>query len=143
MHLEKAVKSKIILPIAVLVFLVGGAAVVLLTSSGAGKSSAHIVGVSVPTLSAKAKVGSKVFGENCVQCHGENAAGSEQGPPLIHKFYEPNHHADGAFYLAAQRGVRAHHWRFGDMPPQPHISQLKMSAIVQYVREIQKHNGIF
>ena len=136
-------QSKFILPAAVLGFLVSGVAVVTLTSNGAGKTSDHIVGVSVPTLSAKAKAGAKVFGENCVQCHGENGAGSEQGPPLIHKYYEPNHHGDGAFYMAAKRGVRAHHWPFGNMPPQPQISQLKMAAIVQYVREVQKHNGIF
>ena len=44
------------------------------------------------------------------------ARGTQQGPPLVHKIYEPSHHADFAFQRAAAQGVRAHHWKFGNMP---------------------------
>jgi len=137
------VKSNFLMPMVVLGVVVGGGALTVFKSSGSAPDASHLVDVSMPTLSAKARLGAETFAANCIQCHGKNAGGSDQGPPLVHEYYEPNHHADGAFYLAGQRGVRAHHWPFGDMPPQPQVSQVKMSAIVQYVREIQKHNGIF
>lgn len=99
-------------------------------------------GLIVPELSARAKTGQKRFEENCIVCHGVNAGGTDQGPPLVHRIYEPNHHGDRAFYLAAQQGVRAHHWRFGDMPPITAVSQRDVKAIIAYVRELQRANGI-
>ncbi len=59
-------------------------------------------------------------------------------PPLVHKIYEPGHHADGAFLLAVSRGVRAHHWPFGDMPPVDGVSQEDVQKIVAYVRALQR-----
>ena len=56
------------------------------------------------------------FTANCAACHGSRGVGTKQGPPLVHKIYEPNHHADVAFQRAAENGVRAHHWEFGNMP---------------------------
>jgi len=100
------------------------------------------VNVKVPTLSALAVQGEKLFEANCTSCHGKNGSGSEQGPPLIHKIYEPNHHGDMSFVLAAKRGVRAHHWPFGDMPAQPDVSENDILMIVGYVRELQRANGI-
>ncbi len=47
-----------------------------------------------------------------------------------------------AFYLAAQNGVRAHHWKFGDMPPQDGLTKADVAGIVTYVRELQRTNGI-
>lgn len=55
--------------------------------------------------------------------------------------YEPNHHGDAAFLLAARNGVRQHHWRFGDMAPVPGLSDDDIAAIVAYVREQQRING--
>jgi len=60
----------------------------------------------------------------------------------VHRIYGSGHHADAAFTLAAQRGVRAHHWRFGDMPPVPSARPEEISLIVRYVRELQRANGI-
>lgn len=77
------------------------------------------------------------------QCHGDVALGTAQGPPLVHIIYEPNHHADAAFLLAALRGVRAHHWGFGDMPPQPQVSREEMAEIVKYVRWLQREAGVY
>jgi mono/diheme cytochrome c family protein len=104
--------------------------------------SATVVDVSVPALSAQAERGAAAFATNCAACHGADAAGSENGPPLVHRIYEPSHHADGSFHIAVRQGVRAHHWGFGDMPAQPHLTNVEVADIVAYVRELQRANGI-
>ncbi|PSJ44967.1 c-type cytochrome [Zobellella taiwanensis] len=91
------------------------------------------------TLSAQ---GQATYGEYCASCHGADLRGTPKGPPFIHKVYEPSHHGDEAFYRAAANGVRAHHWRFGDMPPVEGISRDEVSDIIGYVREQQRQNGI-
>ncbi len=99
--------------------------------------------ITVPdALGGLAALGAGAFEKNCSECHGKNAAGSENGPPLVHITYEPGHHGDGAFFLAAQQGVRAHHWRFGDMPKQENVTETQVKAIVAYIRALQVANGI-
>jgi mono/diheme cytochrome c family protein len=100
------------------------------------------LGISVPTLSARAAAGQKAFDANCASCHGRFGTGSDKGPPLMHEIYNPGHHADEAFRRAARNGVPQHHWRFGDMPPQPQVSDAQLAQIVHYVRELQEANGI-
>lgn len=110
--------------------------------SGAGSGAGAGDGIRIPTFSALARTGEGVFNGVCAQCHGKNAAGTDRGPSLLHPFYNPGHHGDAAFFMAAQNGVRAHHWQFGDMPPQPDVSRADVAAIVRYVRELQEANGI-
>lgn len=99
--------------------------------------------VRVPDLSAAAQEGRALFDSSCSGCHGTNARGVDgAGPPLVHRIYEPSHHGDLAFQLAVAQGVRQHHWRFGDMPPVPGVRQNETAAITQYVRELQRANGI-
>ncbi len=86
--------------------------------------------------------GRKLFYENCATCHGTLGQGSNSGPPLIHKIYEPSHHSDGAFYIAVQTGTRQHHWKFGDMPPVSNVKAEEIGHIVAYVRERQRRKGI-
>jgi mono/diheme cytochrome c family protein len=86
--------------------------------------------------------GEAAFQANCVVCHGDRALGTEQGPPLIHIIYEPSHHSDLAFYMAAERGVRAHHWNFGDMPAIPWVTREEVGQIVAYIRFLQRQVGI-
>ena len=86
--------------------------------------------------------GEALFDTHCVRCHGERAAGTHLGPPLVHKIYEPGHHADPSFHLAVQRGVRAHHWSFGNMPSIPGVKPEDVSEIVSYVRWLQRQAGI-
>ncbi|QIE47734.1 cytochrome c (plasmid) [Pseudohalocynthiibacter aestuariivivens] len=106
---------------------------------------APIVEVSLPAeLSAEAQMGKRAYEAKCAECHGTNAAGQNGvAPPLVHKIYEPNHHSDMAFVLAAKNGVRAHHWRFGNMPPVKGLTDADVKLIALYVRELQKENGIF
>lgn len=98
--------------------------------------------VKVPPLSDVAAHGKLAFDANCASCHGVNASGTDKGPPLVHDYYNPGHHADGAFFLAAKLGVRQHHWRFGDMPSQPQVTREQLATIIRYVRELQVANGI-
>ena len=101
------------------------------------------VAVLVPReLSLTAQKGQAAFDANCAKCHGQNASGTDQGPPLVHAIYNPGHHSDEAFFVAAKLGVRAHHWPYGNMPPQPQVSAGEVAAIVAYVRELQAANGI-
>lgn len=107
-----------------------------------GRPPARQVNVRVPALSDVAARGKIAFDANCAACHGASASGTDQGPPLVHDIYNPGHHADGAFFLAARLGVRQHHWPFGNMPPQPQVTEQQVAAIVRYVRELQVANGI-
>jgi mono/diheme cytochrome c family protein len=127
----------------VIAFLVVGAGLWLWQNvSPRGTSSNIPVAVRVPQLSSAAESGKLAFDANCSSCHGVNAAGTDQGPPLVHDIYNPGHHADAAFVFAAKQGVRRHHWSFGDMPPQPQVTDSQIAAIIQYVRELQAANGI-
>lgn len=126
----------------VAVLLVGGIAVVA-SRFLPGPADSSIVSVRVPTLSATALAGKEAFDANCAACHGPNGSGTEQGPPLVHDIYNPGHHSDQAFVVAAKRGTRAHHWNLGDMPPQPDVTDEELATIVRYVRELQTANGIY
>ena len=109
----------------------------------AGTSGAQTVTVSVPDLSDAARQGAELFAANCSECHGRTAGGSSQGPPLVHKIYEPGHHADFSFQRAVNQGSPQHHWQFGDMAPVPGLLPEEVDRIVCYVRELQYANGIF
>ncbi|MGH1479307.1 MAG: c-type cytochrome [Geminicoccales bacterium] len=116
-------------------------AIVWWSQNGAG--NAPTVSVKVPSsFSSDAKVGRNLFEANCMACHGKNAGGTKSAPPLVHKIYNPNHHADFSFRLAVKRGVRKHHWRFGNMPPVADVTDAQVTLITRYVRELQRANGI-
>jgi mono/diheme cytochrome c family protein len=106
---------------------------------GADSAALAVRDLPVP---AEHQAGRAAFDAHCALCHGEAALGTEQGPPLVHVIYEPSHHADGAFYLAAAQGVRAHHWHFGDMPPVPDATREEVEAVIGYVRWLQRAAGI-
>ena len=109
---------------------------------GGSRNTGVTVAVVIPDLSPLATEGKKAFDSVCAACHGANAAGTNKGPPLVHDIYNSGHHADEAFFMAARFGARRHHWPYGDMPPQPAVSQDQLTAIVRYVRELQLANGI-
>ena len=44
--------------------------------------------------------------------------------------------------MAAERGVRAHHWQFGDMPPRPEVEHEEVLGIIAYIRFLQQQVGI-
>ena len=105
-----------------------------------GESQPQSQAVAVP---ADLHGGEQKFTANCSACHGVGGVGTKQGPPLVHKIYEPNHHGDAAFQRAAANGVQSHHWEFGNMPKLPGVTPSDVDQIVKYVRWLQKQAGIF
>jgi cytochrome c5 len=94
-------------------------------------------------LPAELKEGEVKFNTFCSPCHGVQGKGTPQGPPLVHKIYEPNHHADMAFQRAAAQGVKAHHWHFGNMPKIEGVTPDDVTQIIGYVRWLQRQAGIY
>lgn len=86
--------------------------------------------------------GAQLFAENCARCHGAAADGTNMGPPLVHRIYEPGHHSDFSFQNAVKNGVVSHHWDFGDMPPVAGLSEDDVTRIIAYVRGLQREGGI-
>ncbi|AGA32779.1 cytochrome c [Thioalkalivibrio nitratireducens DSM 14787] len=86
--------------------------------------------------------GFSLFATHCAACHGPEALGTDQGPPLIHRIYEPSHHSDLAFYRAIALGVHQHHWEFGDMPPVPGVTGEGAAHIIAWIRTEQRAAGI-
>jgi cytochrome c len=86
--------------------------------------------------------GEAAFNRYCAACHGLAAAGTDHGPTFIHPIYEPNHHGDQSFLLAARMGVRAHHWNYGDMPKLEGATDDDLKQIIGYIRWLQRQAGI-
>ncbi len=139
-------------------FITAGAAVIIVglaalwfrgpsaqtTVAAPNDGSDALVEIALPaTLSTNAMIGRTVFTTACAACHGDNAVGRDGiAPPLVHRIYEPSHHGDESFQIAAAMGVRAHHWRFGDMPPVEGLTRGDVTMVVAYIRELQRANGI-
>ena len=107
-----------------------------------GPRQGETAALMLPDLSPEQQTGRALFDANCTACHGQNALGSDRGPPLLHRIYEPSHHSDLAFLLAVRKGVRAHHWKYGNMPAIDGISDNEVVQITAYVRALQRANGI-
>lgn len=120
-----------------LLVLLGGLAWLFLSPVGNHRAETEVV-----VVSATDPEGEVLFNANCAQCHGQGAAGSEQGPPLVHPIYEPGHHSDAAILRAIRQGAPQHHWSFGNMPPVQGLDDQEMLLIVAYVRALQELAGI-
>jgi mono/diheme cytochrome c family protein len=120
--------------------LVVAAALVVFVACDSSQPKPAVSGGTVP---AELQAGEAKFNANCATCHGQQGVGTKQGPPLVHKIYEPNHHGDAAFQLAAANGVKAHHWEFGNMPKIETVTPDDVDQIIAYVRWLQKQAGIF
>jgi mono/diheme cytochrome c family protein len=86
--------------------------------------------------------GKALYERTCAQCHGVDLRGAKVGPPLLHRFYEPSHHADIAFQIAVKYGSRQHHWNFGDMKPVAGLTPDDVAHVTAYVRAEQRKAGI-
>jgi len=96
-----------------------------------------------PPLTGNVAFGKILYDKACMSCHGMTGTGTDKGPPFLHRVYHPGHHGDASFFHAVQQGVKAHHWRFGDMKAVPGLGQREIELIVGYVRALQKMNGLF
>ena len=111
---------------------------------GIALSAGALATVKLPnSFTEQEQIGASAYDAVCSACHGRNAQGQDGvAPPLVHKIYEPSHHGDMAFVLAAQNGVRAHHWKFGNMPAVEGVTRAEVLNIVAYIRALQRENGI-
>ncbi len=99
--------------------------------------------VVIPALSDSGARGQVAYGRYCASCHGGKADGTDKGPPLIDRIYQPGHHGDASFAAATRRGARGHHWSFGDMKPVEGVSDRELADLIAFIREVQHANGIF
>lgn len=112
-----------------------------LTATGVNAQSMQIPKPSEGLMPNPAR-GKTLFAAQCAVCHGTDLRGSDKGPPMLHKVYEPSHHSDAAFQFAVKNGVRAHHWKFGDMPPVPGLTPDDTAHIIAFIRMEQRKVGI-
>jgi len=128
-------------PLLVVALVVAGLAVV----SGAGwaQSDAIHPDPKQPEMTPRLQLGLMNYSVYCASCHGKTGGGSDKGPTFIHRVYHPGHHGDGSFFTAAKRGARGHHWKFGDMKPVEGVTDAQLKLIVEYVRAVQRANGLF
>jgi mono/diheme cytochrome c family protein len=119
-------------------------AVPLLAACGQSNDADRLARLGLPAqgYAAEASRGAQAYAANCRACHGPAGRGSDKGPPLVHGYYVPSHHADLAFYRAVKNGVVQHHWEFGDMPPQPQVAPEQAADIIAYMRDLQQRNGL-
>ena len=118
--------------------------VLLLAGCGPAEDSERLARLGLPARDHVADPGrgAETYVAHCRSCHGPAARGTPQGPPLVHGYYVPGHHADLAFYAAVKNGVKQHHWEFGDMPPQPQVSPAQAADVIAYVRGLQRKAGL-
>jgi mono/diheme cytochrome c family protein len=96
-----------------------------------------------PTERAAGEIdGAALYGRSCASCHGDDLRGTDRGPSHLSQVYEPGHHPDASFRAAIERGSPAHHWDFGDMPPISGLDDSEIDAIIAFVREQQRVEGL-
>jgi hypothetical protein len=126
-----------------------GVAAVLVLGIALGSEMSAAAGKAIydnpvePKMTPDLNVGRLNYDRFCAACHGRTARGTDKGPTFISRIYHPGHHGDQAFFIAPKNGARAHHWPFGDMKPVPGVNDALLSTILQYVRAVQKANGVF
>jgi len=86
--------------------------------------------------------GEVLFTSNCVVCHGEQAMGNPNGPPLVHEMYAADVYTDEEFRTAVNEGAPQRHWDSGEMPSIRGLSDEQIDAIIAYVHEQQREAGL-
>ena len=125
--------------------MAGGALLSLLSwVTLASVAQAQTAGVPAPSagLMPNPAKGKGLFVQKCASCHGVDLKGGDSGPSFLHRVYEPSHHGDAAFQNAVANGVRAHHWKFGNMPPVAGLTPDDVAHITAYIRMEQRKVGI-
>ena len=123
--------------------IVFGRSILGISLLAVASTSATAQEIREPDLSGALATGKFAFTVKCAACHGDRGQGTEKGPPFLSKIYHPGHHGDAAFRNAARNGARAHHWKFGDMPPVEGVTDAQIDQIIAYVRALQQANGLF
>ena len=133
-----------IMPLIVIAFMCITAGTIMLTGC-ATSSEPTEVATEKPDNGAAAPIvysGEESFQNRCAVCHGQQAEGTQTGPPLVNRLYEIGHHPNISFHNAVNKGVTSHHWNFGDMLPIPNVEPVEIDAIICHVRDLQRAEGI-
>jgi mono/diheme cytochrome c family protein len=139
----KAKKTSWTPPVIIGIAILVGGAYLLLTFMNRGDDENSIVETTLPAFDESYAQGQSLYQSNCSTCHGATLGGKKgSGPPFVHGYYKPGHHADIAFYRAINTGVTAHHWQFGNMPAIPSLTKTDAGEIIRYIRAVQRANGI-
>jgi hypothetical protein len=117
--------------VVVAVLLLGSFSTVMIVAPAKGGKSAIYQNPKEPKMTQRLKLGKFNHHTYCASCN------------FISRIYHPGHHGDKSFYIAAKRGVRAHHWPFGNVKPVRGVSDVQITTIAEYVRAIQQANGLF
>ncbi|MEE8188267.1 MAG: c-type cytochrome [Kiloniellales bacterium] len=114
-----------------------------LPASVVAQSDAIFENAVEPEMTPRLQVGKLNYDLYCSSCHGKTARGSDKGPTFISRIYHPGHHGDKSFFVAPKQGTREHHFKFGEMKPVKGVTDAQLSTILDYVRAVQKANGLF
>lgn len=102
-----------------------------------------VVIAELPELTERQAEGQELFQAECASCHGVAGAGRiGVGPPLVHSRYRPARQSNFSFQLALTNGKSPTLWRFGEMPARPDLSETQIKALIDYIRAVQRANGI-
>ncbi|MEM9139243.1 MAG: cytochrome c [Pseudomonadota bacterium] len=81
--------------------------------------------------------GMHIYNAQCAECHGDDGAGTEQGPSLHHKVYHASKLGQRGFHAAVSNGVAQQRWEFGAMPGAA-LSFNEIEQVARYVRDMQR-----
>ena len=130
--------------LAVIAWIVFGAvaALVYVALSGEGDDGVTVE-VIAAELSEEAIQGEALFKANCPGVPRRERGGHEAGSAADSRHLQSGSPFGQGFLSGGRRlGVRAHHWPYGDMPPQPQVKEAEVALIIRYIRELQEANGI-
>ena len=94
------------------------------------------------TYSPAAERGIELFRRGCASCHGELGVGAARGPSLMLVMYGQERLSDRALRRAITDGAAERWWTMGDMPPSPGLTASQIDAVIRFLRETQRANGI-
>ena len=133
-----------IMSLIAIAFMCITAGTIMLTGCATPNQQTEVASVTpvLDTDEVKIYSGEESFQNRCAVCHGQQAEGTQTGPPLVNRLYEIGHHPNFSFHNAVNKGVTSHHWNFGDMLPIPNVEPVEIDAIICHVRDLQRAEGI-
>jgi mono/diheme cytochrome c family protein len=87
---------------------------------------------------AEHAAGAELFLAACTGCHGRAGSGFGGGPPLLDTLYLAPGFPDSAIRRAVLAGAPRRRWDFDDMPAVRTVRPHEVSAIVGYIRWVQR-----
>ena len=95
-------------------------------------------------LSEPAIAGMRRFGDNCSECHGTQAEGTERGPELLSRSYSKNFKDSEAFHSAIGKQIPAHRQFIpgADDDPEASVDFNTLEKMGKFLREARRNRVI-